>query len=153
MFEIRLAHMGDIEEIIGLRLELLGEVGNGIPSMNQELVTENIRNYLQNKLGSDFFCWVAEVDNHIVAISGLNIFEKPPSYKNLTGVEGYIMNIYVDKAHRGKGIATALMKAILSYLEANAIHHVTLLATDEGRKVYEKLGFQSYEGGMKYTIE
>jgi GNAT superfamily N-acetyltransferase len=50
--------------------------------------------------------------------------------------------VLVDPEFRRRGIATALMKAVLAYLQARQVTTIKLDATPAGRAVYERLGFE-----------
>lgn len=153
MYKLRQANLQDMDELVQCRIDLLFEAGNIEAENNNEMFNSRLEAYLRDNLGTRFLCWVAEKDNKIVAISGLNVFEKPPTFSNLSGLEGYIMNMYVKKEFRGQGIATNLMNTILEYLREIGVKQVKLIATDQGRAVYERLGFSGYTDGMKLNLE
>ena len=52
-----------------------------------------------------------------------------------------MLNVYVEPGCRRRGVAEALMRAILGALAARGIRRVVLHASDEGRRLYERLGF------------
>lgn len=58
---------------------------------------------------------------------------------------GWIGMVLTDPAHRGKGFATALMKQAIAWLEERQVQWIKLDATDMGRPVYLKLGFEDEE--------
>ncbi|OYE00485.1 hypothetical protein CDG79_34875 [Nostoc sp. 'Peltigera membranacea cyanobiont' 232] len=89
----------------------------------------------------EFLAWVAEVDSQIVATSGLVFFQRPPYNGNLSGLEAYIMNVYTIPMWRGLGIATALLKEIISFVRATEAKRLWLHATEDGKPMYEKFGF------------
>jgi len=53
----------------------------------------------------------------------------------------WVAMVLVEKASRGKGIGTALLKHTLNYLEMCKIETIRLDATHLGQPLYEKLGF------------
>jgi ribosomal protein S18 acetylase RimI-like enzyme len=57
------------------------------------------------------------------------------------GPEAIVLNVYVEPAWRRQGVAEALMRALLDALAARGIRRVVLHASDEGRRLYERLGF------------
>jgi ribosomal protein S18 acetylase RimI-like enzyme len=57
------------------------------------------------------------------------------------GPEAIVLNVYVEPAWRRRGVADALMRAVLDALAARGIQRVVLHASDEGRRLYERLGF------------
>jgi len=67
----------------------------------------------------------------------------PPSPRNVDGREGYILNIYTVPSWRRRGVARAIMCAILDYVRERSIAVATLHATPDGRPLYEAFGFQS----------
>ncbi len=59
--------------------------------------------------------------------------------------EGNIMNIAVTEAWRGKGIATAILAAIIGSCRSNGITAITLEVNDSNAPaiaLYEKMGFE-----------
>jgi ribosomal protein S18 acetylase RimI-like enzyme len=57
------------------------------------------------------------------------------------GPVAWIAMVLVDQAYRGRGIATALMRHALAFLENQGVHTIRLDATPLGQPIYEKLGF------------
>lgn len=52
----------------------------------------------------------------------------------------YIMDLFIDEAHRGKGFSKTLMKYILEYESVKKIK-VWRLSTTDAHGLYEKFGF------------
>ena len=59
----------------------------------------------------------------------------------VSGPEAYVLNVFVERAWRRRGVATLLMEQLLAYARERRIRVVTLHASDEGRTLYERLGF------------
>jgi predicted GNAT family acetyltransferase len=149
---IRQAVIEDIKDLIRLRMALIREANHLIEDKDLKELEENITVYLKENLGKTFFAWVVEEDGQLIASSGLNLFSKPPTYTNLTGKEAFIMNIYVMPAFRGKGYATALVTEIIRHLKGTDCKKVSLVATEAGRFVYEKIGFKIKTDVMEYSL-
>nr|WP_289852591.1 GNAT family N-acetyltransferase [Mesorhizobium liriopis] len=68
------------------------------------------------------------------------------NYPNLlkpeTRTNGYVWSVFVDDAHRGKGIAKALMQRAMDYLRAIGCTTAVLNSSDAGESLYLGLGFQ-----------
>ncbi len=142
MFNLRQANLQDLEALIKLRLELLQETGNIKSDSDTANLTEAARKYLGEKMPlGEFLAWVAEEDSQIVATSGLVFFQRPPYNGNLSGLEAYVMNVYTIPMWRGQGIATALLKEIISFVRATEVKRLWLHATEDGKRIYNKLGF------------
>jgi GNAT superfamily N-acetyltransferase len=57
------------------------------------------------------------------------------------GEQGLVLNVYTEPAWRRRGAAERLMRAVLAWSEARGLASVVLHASDEGRALYERLGF------------
>lgn len=58
------------------------------------------------------------------------------------GSVGWIGTIFVDPAWRGRGLGRRLTEAAIDGLEAAGCRTLLLVATEAGRRLYEKLGFE-----------
>lgn len=56
---------------------------------------------------------------------------------------GYLLNVYTEPDFRQRGLARVLVEAALHWCRASKIDFVTLHASEEGRSLYEKLGFKA----------
>ncbi|TWJ18286.1 GNAT family N-acetyltransferase [Geobacter argillaceus] len=61
------------------------------------------------------------------------------------GRSGWIGNLIVSPALRGRGTGSALIQAALSALETAGAETVWLTASTAGRPIYEKVGFQAVD--------
>lgn len=142
MINIRQACLDDLDLLVQLRVALLEEIGDFTGVTAKEAVTEANRNYLADNMQTgDFLSWVAEIDGNIVGTSGLTFWKKPPTYKSLTGLEAYIMNMYTLPEWRGKGIAIALLQEIIRFVRTTDVKRIWLHATNAGKPIYEKERF------------
>lgn len=57
---------------------------------------------------------------------------------------GHIEDIVVHPQHRGKGIATQILKQLSQYAETKECYKVILDCKEEVAKVYEKAGFEKH---------
>lgn len=76
-------------------------------------------------------CFVAELDAASVGTTTTCIF----------GSVAWVAMVLVDVDARRRGVASALLKHALDFLEGRAVKSVRLDATAAGQRVYEKLGF------------
>ena len=144
MFYLRRASFADLEALVQLRLELLREVDDIQDDTDTAAIAQATRKYLVDKMPQgEFLAWVAEVENQIVATSGLVFFTRPPYNGNSSGLEAYVMNVYTVPIWRGQGIATALLREIISFVKETEAKRIWLHASKDGKPLYEKLGFVS----------
>ena len=54
----------------------------------------------------------------------------------------YVMSMYTVPKYRGLGVATKIVKNAMSWTSRLGYSRLTLHASDDGRRVYKKLGFE-----------
>jgi GNAT superfamily N-acetyltransferase len=62
---------------------------------------------------------------------------------------GYLADVFVLEEHRGRGLATAMTKALLEVPEVKSFRRI-ILATRDAHGVYEKCGFQRIEDATPF---
>lgn len=107
-------------------------------------MTAHFRLWLEPRLGDGSYSgWIVEHEGKAVAGTGLIVLDWPPHPRHpFASRRGYILNVFVEPEHRGRGIATSLMKRAAHEAHSRGIPFLTLHATDAGRPVYEKLGWR-----------
>jgi GNAT superfamily N-acetyltransferase len=156
MFEIRQAGLADMEAFADLRVLFLEEVAQGwgmrdLPDLS--VAREAISHYLLAHMPQgDFLAWLAEAEGRIIGTSALAYFQKPPTFKNLTGLEAYVLNMYTLPEWRGRGVASALLQCALDHARASGAKRVWLHATADGRPLYEKVGFVGARDEMELIL-
>ncbi|HUQ44648.1 MAG TPA: GNAT family N-acetyltransferase [Candidatus Limnocylindria bacterium] len=75
---------------------------------------------------------IAEFDRAVVA-TGVG---------TANGPVGWIGSIFVDPAFRGRGLGRAITQGIIDALDSAGCRTLVLVATSEGRRLYEPMGFQ-----------
>ena len=58
------------------------------------------------------------------------------------GAVGWVGTIFVAPERRGRGLGRALTETVVAGLEADGCRTLVLVATEQGRPLYEKLGFE-----------
>ncbi|HDX8441688.1 GNAT family N-acetyltransferase [Aeromonas hydrophila] len=139
---IRQATQADIPMLVTLRMALFCEVGElSEPLADLDLWQATSRYFGTAQAEESARSWVAEVDGEVVASATLALFVRPPYPGNLAGREGYLLNMYTLPAHRRQGLAGALLGQMADYARVQQLGRVWLHASDEGRPLYERIGF------------
>ncbi|HZS75125.1 MAG TPA: GNAT family N-acetyltransferase [Ktedonobacteraceae bacterium] len=139
---IRRATLQDVEALVPLRLALERESGHATQEQMLPDLRQAVYHYFLKALPTEaMLIWVAEASEQIVATSGLIFFQKPPSERNLSGLEAYILNMYTLPEWRGRGLATRLLQTLMDYIKQTEAHRIWMYATQDGRPIYEKAGF------------
>ena len=160
MYRIRRATAADAGVLARHRAEMFRDMGE-LPASVYDKLIDAARAYLtQAVTDGRYVGWVAELDagsREIIGGAGLQLRELLPRpdvarERLVRGPQGLIVNVYTERAWRRKGVADALMRELLQWCRGNGIESVVLHASDEGRPLYERLGFRPtnemrYDGG------
>ena len=150
MFKVRQAETTDIPQLAHHRAAMFRDMGQLAPHLEDglELATAS---YLHEAMPrGEYLAWVAEVDGPPASVIGgagvqlRPILPRPrPGVEELEpGPEAIVLNVYVEPSWRRRGVAEALMRALLSALAERGIRRVVLHAAADGRRLYERLGFR-----------
>lgn len=92
----------------------------------------------------EYLGWLVLFDDRVVAGGGMilrNLLPRPHALQG--GREALIVNVYTEPEHRQRGLARRLMQTMLDWCKQHQIANVVLHASDEGRPLYQSLGFVS----------
>jgi len=148
------ADFDDIAILAELRVAMLCENKEyaNMPDRLKAELHDGIKQYIENgfKDGS-FIAWVA-IDTHskILAASGLTLYALTPDFWCPNGKTAYIGNLYTLPEFRQKGIAKHLFALNIEEAKKNDCQRILLDATDMGKPIYEKYGFEKSDTAMAY---
>lgn len=143
MLKYRKATIEDIPELVRNRVDFIKEAHKLGPDSDIAGLEKALYEYFNETMGNDsFIAWVAIDQERIVATSGLVFYHVPPSIKNILGKVAYIMNMYTETSYRNQGIATALFEKIVAEARSRGYRRIALNATDKGKPLYIKYGFE-----------
>ncbi len=150
MIRVRRATLTDLDTLVTFRVALFTEMGQIASDADAARLAALSRSYFTEALATGAFLgWLAEASGAIVASGGAVRFQRPPSPANPSGNEMYIMNMYTRPHWRGRGVATALLEAIIAEVRATDARRIWLHATEAGRAVYERAGFRGTTSDME----
>lgn len=145
----RLATIDDLPILIDLRKKLLIEEGQTMAAS----IDQALENYFRNQLTSNNYVqWLVEQDEQIVATGAIQYIPFPPSYFNPTGLRGYIANMYTIPEARNQGIAKQLVNRLLADAQQRNVRHSFLIASEMGKPLYKKIGFNENDIYMEYIL-
>jgi GNAT superfamily N-acetyltransferase len=81
-------------------------------------------------------------NDEVVGGGGIVVSAWPGSLGQREPRRAMILNMYVERKYRRRGIARALMEQMIAWCRENGFVSVGLHASDEGRPLYEQLGFE-----------
>jgi len=86
--------------------------------------------------------WLVEnEDGVVVGGGGLLIAAWPGFPGEGQSRRAWILNMYTEPAYRRQGIARCLVETMIQWCRAEGFHAVALHASQQGRPLYEALGF------------
>ncbi len=136
MSSVRRATVADIPGLVDLRVAFLREVRE---VDDETALREAISGYLSRALPADqCVVWVVETDDSVVSMGAMTVYER--MMWDGVGREGYVLSMYTVPAHRRTGVASQIVEAMLAYARQEHLR-LCLIATDEGRPIYERAGF------------
>jgi GNAT superfamily N-acetyltransferase len=93
---------------------------------------------------SSYHHWLAlDASGHILGGGGVLLCPWPANPRDPCTQRAIILNMFTEPAFRKRGIARQIMLTILDWIKQQGLHGVNLHASEEGRSLYEKLGFEA----------
>ena len=87
--------------------------------------------------------WLVETAGAgIVAGGGVIILEFQSHPIDPVPRRAWVVNMFTEPEHRRRGLARQLMETMTGWCRAEGMRHLYLHASDEGRALYESLGFE-----------
>ncbi len=151
--EIRKAGLKDLDVLFEQRVEFLREMRNHETEPSEEF-KKSTYDFIKEHLENDtLVAWVAEENGTIISLAMVTYYSVLPMTSNPNGSFGYIQNVFTDPSYRKQGIASILLKQMIEDAGSRDVGRLYLSATDMGKPVYEKLGFELLTQDMVYRLK
>lgn len=131
------------------RKEVIEEVFGCIPS--KRLLVANRRYYRKHIEDGTHIAIVAAIYDIDVGCGSICLSEELPSPDNHSGQCAYLMNIYVRKEYRGRGIGHSIVHWLVEKAHQLDCGKIWLETSDGARSLYTTTGFKELSGIMKYA--
>jgi GNAT superfamily N-acetyltransferase len=145
--QIRRATSSDLATLTHHRLGMFRDMGE-LSERNEPALERASESFFREALAAgEYLAWLAAIPSapeRTIAGAGLwlrPMIPRPRADGVAQGVEGLIVNVYTEPDWRRRGIAALLMRHVLDYTREHRIGRVLLHASDDGRPLYESLGF------------
>ena len=139
----------DLDIFVKLRLDFLYEMNQELTEKNRDIIIDSLKKYyVKYLLKNEFIGIICEYNGNIISTAYLAINEKPANFNFVNGKIGTLLNVYTYPEYREKGISTNIVKIIMEEAKKENVFEVELIATEDGEKIYRKLGYKESE--MKY---
>ena len=138
----------DLDILMRWRAEVLRNVFGEEP--DADLLEENRRYYARHIAAGSHLAIVASEDGVELGCGGVCLTDELPSPDNPSGHCAYLMNIYVRREYRQRGVAHAIVRRLIAEARRRGCDKIYLETTDDGKPVYASLGFREMPDMMKY---
>jgi GNAT superfamily N-acetyltransferase len=150
-FTVRRATVADASIIARHRAEMFTDMRILPRPLYDALVTATIRYLEQAMPAEEYVGWLAvplDMPEKIVAGAGILQRRVPPHpHDDLGGVvladgrQGSVLNVFTERTWRRRGLADLLMRHVMEWAASSGLETLVLHASDDGRHLYERLGF------------
>ena len=151
-FNVRFATAADLEVISHHRARMFADMGKLPIEIVDSFRAQSLEALRGMFAEGKYFGWVVtprDEGEKIVAGAGLQVRELPPRPQSnrkgkidiVSGRQAVVVNVYTEPEWRRRGLAALLIKRAIEWTREQGIESVVLHASDDGRTVYERLGF------------
>jgi GNAT superfamily N-acetyltransferase len=139
---IRPATQADAPEILRQRIRMMEDMGMGTEEQHAAIRNATLHFLTEALARGKYRGWLAENEmGEPVAGGGVLLVDWPPSALDGKDLRPYVINMYTDPAYRRQGLARHIMDQILTFLQEEGFSVARLNASEDGRPLYESLGF------------
>lgn len=160
-FCVRLATPVDAETIGWQRARMFQDMGDVPPHLFDEFCARASERLRERLTTGEYVGWLArakDAPEKIIAGAGVHlrsVLPHPGRAPNgdatiSEGRHAIILNVFTEPEWRRRGIATLLMQRIIAWSREERLDRLVLHASDEGRALYERLGFTA-TNEMRFT--
>lgn len=149
-YHVRAATLADADALVRHRIEMFTDMGL---AFDAPALDRAFRQWLAETMPAGTYkAWLVEASGEIVGGGGLSLLPWPPGPRSMTNRLAFVYNVYTEPAHRRRGVARRLMDVIHAWCRENDILAVALNASEDGRPLYESLGYQVAPNPMMFCV-
>ena len=146
---IRKATVADVDLVVSSRLDFLRAVRSTEILDGEAQLAAKTRSFVRAEFEAErLHTWIAEQPGEFLGIVSLLLWSRPPRPGNLRVADGYIINMYVRPDRQRQGIGGLLLAECLQNGRELGVARFVLHSTDEGRHLYESIGFRPTQNWM-----
>jgi GNAT superfamily N-acetyltransferase len=97
--------------------------------------------------------WIATSSGRDVGLASIIVHDLPPRPEDLRCRDGRLLHVWVEPSLRGNGVGRALVECCLAAADELELRTFSLHATDDGRRLYEGLGFRAEPAWMERPVD
>jgi GNAT superfamily N-acetyltransferase len=140
---IRETSLADIPEILRQRCRMYEDMGTKDPDALSAMAKLSADHLSRAMAVGSFRAWLACDRDRVVSGGAVIITPWLAHPYDLECRRATILNVYTDPEYRLRGIAHKIMQTMIDWCKREGFARVTLHASDDGRHLYESLGFET----------
>lgn len=150
---IRPATDDDLEAVASLRVQFLAEHRGVDPAAFPAEFSVTTLAFLQRHAAAGTSrSWLACDGETAVGVVTMLLLDLAPRPEDTSGLEGYLINMFVSPAHRRRGLGRQLLAECHRAAADLGLRRLLLHATDDGRPLYERAGFTENPRWMELVL-
>jgi GNAT superfamily N-acetyltransferase len=139
---IREAELTDIRHILHHRTSMYRDMGNHDEDAHRRMLVSTEAFLREAMPRGAYRAWMAEAEGRVIAGAGITIVQWQGSPDDPAPRRGWIQNVYTEAAYRRRGLAQRLVEVVVDWCRNDGFVSIALHASEFGRPLYEKMGFQ-----------
>jgi GNAT superfamily N-acetyltransferase len=138
---IREATTSDLDVVMHHRRSMFTDMGSGDSRALDAMEATSRPLFARALADGTYRGWLAEEAGRVVAGGGIIVLAYHSSPRDPKPRRAWIVNMYTERSHRRRGLARRLMDEMIRWCRQERMATVYLHASDEGRALYDSLGF------------
>lgn len=139
---VRRATLRDLDVLVLHRRKMWQDIG-GRTKAQLDAADPVYRRWARSRIKSgSLAAWIVEVGGVAVASGCVWVQEVQPRPGWRGRHQAYVLSVFTEPAHRGKGFATRITREAVRYARARGLDRIILHASDAGFGVYRRVGFE-----------
>lgn len=120
--------------------------------IREQFIKKSKEYYLRHISSKSQYDCVVQMGERIVACGTILFWERPPHIEHIDNSMGYILNVYVEREYRGKGISKKIMEQLHQEGRKRGLRKTGLHASQFGYPIYTSMGYRAREIYMELEL-
>ena len=144
MIRIRPATTDDLDVVLRHRRRMFEDMGFRDEGALDRMIAVSTPLLSRGLADGTYRGWLAEdPEDGVVAGGGVIVLQFQPHPRDPRPRRAWVVNMFTEPAHRRRGLARRLVQTMVDWCRADGMTTLYLHASDDGRPLYESLGFQA----------
>jgi GNAT superfamily N-acetyltransferase len=140
-YRIRPATSRDLAVVLHHRRRMFEDMGHTDPQALEVMLAVSTPLIERGVEDGTYRGWLAEGGEGVVAGAGVILLQFQPHPMDPRPQRAWVVNMFTEPEHRRRGLARLLMDTIVTWCREEGLRFLYLHASDEGRPLYQSLGF------------